>query len=181
MSRRQRGGSGFTLIELIVVVTIIAVLFAIGFPVTSHIVQSSKAAACTSNLRQLGAALNLYLGDHKEVMPPLKAGRSSINDNVPVIDNTLNAYAQDPRVFACPADNKGLAASTGTSYFWNSALSNQSITHLQFFPSVLNGQDSEIPVIADKEGFHPYSSNKVNILYADGHASQDLIFATSQQ
>jgi len=35
-------------------------------------------------------------------------------------------------------------------------------------------------VILDKEGFHPFAANKVNVLYADGHASQDLKFMTSQ-
>ncbi len=55
-----------------------------------------------SNLNQLGVALHLYLGEHKEFMPPFKAGRQSIADNVPVIDDSLNAYVQDSRVFACP-------------------------------------------------------------------------------
>lgn len=172
------GGRGFTLTELIVVIAVISILAAIAFPVTSHVVQAGKATACISNLRNLGAALNLYLGDHKEIMPTLEAGRTSIAQDVPVIDNTLNAYVSDPRVFACPGDTKGIAAATGTSYLWNNALNGQSITHLQFFFS--NGQPSQIPILLDKEAFHPYAANKVNILYADGHASQDLKFMTPQ-
>ena len=42
------------------------------------------------------------------------------------------------------------------------------------------GMNSEIPVLSDKQAFHPYATNKVNLLYADGHATQDLKFATSQ-
>jgi prepilin-type N-terminal cleavage/methylation domain-containing protein/prepilin-type processing-associated H-X9-DG protein len=175
---RSAGDRGFTLVELIVVVAIVATLAAIAFPVTSRVVQSSKAAGCVSNLREIGVALHLYLGEHNQVMPPLAAGRQSITQQVAVIDNTLNAYAPDPRVFACPADNAGLAAATGTSYFWNSALSGHSATNLQFL--MFNGQNSEIPVLSDKQGFHPYAANKVNLLYADGHASQDLNFKTSQ-
>jgi prepilin-type N-terminal cleavage/methylation domain-containing protein/prepilin-type processing-associated H-X9-DG protein len=166
----------FTLVELIVVTAIIAILVAISVPVTSRVIQGGKATGCISNLRTLGVALGLYLGEHNQVMPNLAAGRSSTSQNVPVIDNTLNVYATDPRVFACPADNAGLAASTGTSYFWNSALSGHSATNLHFF----NGTSSEIPVLCDKQGFHPYTANKVNLLYADGHATQDLKFATSQ-
>jgi prepilin-type N-terminal cleavage/methylation domain-containing protein/prepilin-type processing-associated H-X9-DG protein len=172
----RRLDRGFTLIELLVVIAIIAVLVAIAIPASTRVIQGGRAAACISNLRSLGSALNLYLGDHNETMPPLQAGRPSITDNVPVIDNTLNAYISDPRVFACPADNLGLAAATGTSYYWNNVLSNQSITNLKFF----NSGDAEIPVIADKQGFHPYTANKVNVLYADGHASQNLKFGTSQ-
>ena len=37
---------------------------------------------------------------------------------------------------------------------------------------------SHIPVISDKEGFHPYLKDKVNILYADGHATKDVKFFT---
>jgi prepilin-type N-terminal cleavage/methylation domain-containing protein/prepilin-type processing-associated H-X9-DG protein len=174
----RKGRSGFTLIELLVVVVVITVLAAIAFPVTSHVVQSAKASACVSNLKNLGAALNLYLGEHSEIMPVLQAGRKSISENVPVIDNTLNAYVQDQRVFVCPGDSQGIAAASGTSYYWNNALNGQSITNLQFFMS--KGLNAEIPVMLDKEGFHPYAANKVNVLYADGHASQDLKFMTSQ-
>ena len=176
MSPHGRGG--FTLTELIVVIAVVTIMAAIAFPVTSHVAQAGKATACISNLKNLGAALNLYLGDHSEIMPTLQAGRTSVSQDVPVIDNTLNAYVNDARVFACPGDSKGIAAATGTSYLWNNALNGQSITHLQFFFS--NGLNSEIPILLDKEAFHPYAANKVNILYADGHASQDLKFMISQ-
>jgi len=170
---------GFTLVELIVVMAVVAVLATLAFPISSRVIQSSKAAGCVSNLRNLGVALQSYLGEHNQIMPPtLAAGRQSTSQDVPVIDNTLNAYVGDPRVFACPADNQGIAAASGTSYYWNSALDGQSAANLQFL--FANGQNSEIPVLCDKEGFHPYASNKVNLLYADGHASQNLIFVTSQ-
>jgi prepilin-type N-terminal cleavage/methylation domain-containing protein/prepilin-type processing-associated H-X9-DG protein len=178
MSRRPRGRRlGFTLVELIVVAAIIAVLAALAIPVSSRVIQSSKAAACISNLNSLGAALGLYLGDHNQTMPTLEAGRSSLSENVAVIDDTLNAYATDPRVFACPADPH-FAAATGTSYFWNNVLNGQSTANLKFFFS--KGMNSEIPVICDKEGFHPYTANKVNVLYADGHTSQELKFVAAQ-
>jgi len=177
MSAARRG---FTLIELLVVVAIIAILAALASPISSRVIQASKASACVSNLREIGAALQLYLGDHNQMMPNLKAGRQSISEDVAVIDNTLNAYTRDSRVFACPADNLGIAAATGTSYFWNSGLNGKSTAHLYFLLPSQSGQNSEIPVLSDKQGFHPYTANKVNLLYADGHASQDLIFPTSQ-
>jgi prepilin-type processing-associated H-X9-DG protein len=31
-------------------------------------------------------------------------------------------------------------------------------------------------VMGDKEGWHPSLKNKLNVLYADGHASQELTF-----
>jgi prepilin-type N-terminal cleavage/methylation domain-containing protein/prepilin-type processing-associated H-X9-DG protein len=168
----------FTLVELLVVVAILAVLAALAVPVSTRVVQASRAAACVSNLGSLGTALNLYLGEHNEIMPTLEAGRQSVSQQVPVIDNTLNGYVRDPRVFICPGDTKGIGAATGTSYFWNNAINGESMADLHFFNS--RGTNSEIPVLLDKEGFHPYTANKVNVLYADGHASQDLKFGISQ-
>jgi len=162
----------FTLIELVVVIAIIGALSTLIFPVYQHVVQSSRSAGCLSNLRQLGMALNLYLGEHNMVMPTLAAGRQSKSDDLAVIDNTLDAYASEPAVFACPADTH-IAADTGTSYYWNVALNGQSVTSLNFLQ--LTHDQSRIPVLSDKQGFH----QKVNILYADGHVTKEVMFKTS--
>jgi prepilin-type N-terminal cleavage/methylation domain-containing protein len=166
----------FTLLELLVVIGIIAVLSALAIPASQRVVQSGRATACLSNLRQLGIALNLYLGEHNQTMPVLMAGRVDKNQQVPVIDNTLSAYAPDPRVFACPADTGNFAFRTGTSYYWNNALNGQAIASLNFMN---NTAMSAIPIMSDKEGFHPYSASKVNILNADGHVTQGLHFSTT--
>lgn len=166
----------FTLLELLVVIGIIAILAALAIPATRRVVQNGYAAACLSNLRQLGAGLNLYLGEHNQAMPVLMAGRADKTQDVPVIDNTLNAYVPDLRVFACPADSGNFFTKTGTSYYWNNALNGQAIVNLNFMN---NTASSAIPIISDKEGFHPYSDNKVNVLNADGHVTQGLHFTTS--
>ena len=174
---RSPAARAFTLVELIVTLAIVGALAALAVPVYSRVSQSGKAASCISNLRQIGAALNLYLGEHSQIMPHLAAGRHSLSENIPVLDNTFNAYTQNQQVFACPADNKNLAANTGTSYYWNVALNDQSVTNLHFL--LISAGSSQIPIASDKEAFHPYTANKVNLLYADGHATQDLQFATS--
>lgn len=168
--------NAFTLVELLVVMVLLSVLVGIAFPVYTHVVESGRAAGCVSNLRQLGVALNLYLGEHNAKLPTLAAARNSASQDVPAIDNTLNAYLNNSaKIFICPSDAQGIGASTGTSYYWNSALNGQSIASLNF----LQIEDhSRIPFLGDKQGFHPYLENKVNILYADGHASKDLKFFT---
>lgn len=177
-ARRKAGKTrAFTLMELLVVIGVIAVLGAIIFPVYRRVTASGRATACISNLRQLSVALQGYLTDHNNTMPVLKAGREKVTDDVPVIDNTLDRYAGDTRVFACPAD-RHFAAASGTSYVWNVALNGQVLGGLNFMGLV--DQHSRIPVLGDKEGFHPYLLNKVNILYADGHATKDLKFFTAE-
>jgi prepilin-type processing-associated H-X9-DG protein len=160
---------------MIVVVAILGILFALIVPYAWKTIEVGRAASCTSQLRQIGASLNLYLAEHEQTMPILRGGRSSSFEGVPVLDTVLLPYVRDKRIFACPSDSK-IARASGTSYFWNTAINGQRINSLDFMR--LTDDPSRIPVISDKEGFHPYLDNKVNILYADGHATKDLKFST---
>jgi prepilin-type N-terminal cleavage/methylation domain-containing protein/prepilin-type processing-associated H-X9-DG protein len=171
--------TAFTLVELLVVIGIIAILLALVLPAYQRIKAGGQAAACLGNLRQVGAGLNGYLSDNNFTMPTLQLARSSVNDNVPVIDNTLNKYLTDPRCFSCPSDNQQLGVTTGTSYFWNVALNGQALANLNFLSLTTNS--SQIPILSDKVGWHLYLDNKVNILYADGHVTKDLQFVTQSK
>lgn len=163
----------FTIVELLLVLAIVIILIGIGFPVLQRIRAQSQAAKCLSNLRQIGAGLNLYLADHGQRMPVLEGGRRSRDEDVAVLDTVLAEYLTDPRIFACPEDAK-LARLTGTSYYWNVALNGQQLGSLNFFQLV--DATSRIPILSDKEGWHRFSEKKVNILYADGHATRGLTF-----
>ena len=174
----MRRRAAFTLVELLVVIAILALLVALLVPVFQRIVESGRATACLSNLRQLGIGLNLYLAENNNTMPVLRTGRESLADDVPVIDTVLAKYVGEPRVFACPADKAGHATRTGTSYGWNVTLNGQSVGSLNFLG--FTQEHSHIPVLYDKEGFHPYLEEKVNILYADGHATKDARFFTGE-
>jgi prepilin-type N-terminal cleavage/methylation domain-containing protein/prepilin-type processing-associated H-X9-DG protein len=60
---------GFTLVELLVVMAIIAVLAALILTALSRAKQRAGAAACTSNLRQLGIAFMLYCENNNDAFP----------------------------------------------------------------------------------------------------------------
>lgn len=64
---RQR--KGFTLIELLVVIAIIAILAAVLFPVLVRVKDKARATTCKSNMRQIGSAVQLYLGDWNSRYP----------------------------------------------------------------------------------------------------------------
>lgn len=63
--------SAFTLIELLTVIAIIGILAAIIIPTVGKVRQSARAAACLSNLRQVGAAQLLYADENKGFLVPI--------------------------------------------------------------------------------------------------------------
>src|SRR5256885_14796940 len=60
---------GFTLVELLVVIGIIAVLIAVLLPALMGARRAAANVACKSNLRQIGLALRLYSTANKGVYP----------------------------------------------------------------------------------------------------------------
>jgi len=68
---RRAGQPGFTLVELLVVLAIIALLTAILLPALSRVRESARFTKCASNLRQQLLAQQLYGMDHDQAKPPL--------------------------------------------------------------------------------------------------------------
>ncbi len=68
LPRRPRR-DGFTLLELLVTIAVVAVLAALLVAATRAVGEKSRAIKCTSDLRQIGAAAHLYLGENRGRLP----------------------------------------------------------------------------------------------------------------
>src|SRR5215469_13174167 len=68
---------GFTLVELLIVIAVIAILMALLLPVISSAMLRAKDIKCRNNLKQLGLALVMYTTDsHGSFMPYQQSGRN---------------------------------------------------------------------------------------------------------
>jgi len=104
--RRQ----GFTLIELLVVVAIIAILAALIFPVFASAREKARQSACSSNLRQIGTAIQMYDADTDGMIIPSsvttyitdKAGYGSVTHHH--FFELTDPYVKTDAIWYCPSD-----------------------------------------------------------------------------
>ena len=77
---QRRRPKGFTLVELLVVIGIIALLISILLPALNKAREAAKLTQCASNMRQLAAAVFIYQAENNGSFPP---PWSSCNANSP--------------------------------------------------------------------------------------------------
>lgn len=90
----RRIARGFTLIELIVVTSIIVLLVGILLPSLRRARERAKQVACLSNLRQIGHATSMYMTDHNEMVPlgPSDTVSTIQTEDGPVVANLTTCH-----------------------------------------------------------------------------------------
>ena len=99
--RPAAGGRGFTLVELLVVVAIIALLVSILLPTLGKAKEQARIVMCMSNLKGLNLAFVFYTDEHNDWLP---AGSASGGSNEYTWDSILQPYYEVFGLLHCPSD-----------------------------------------------------------------------------
>lgn len=104
---------GFTLVELLVVISIIAVLLAVLMPALSKARENGKRVVCGNNQKQLGLSIITFAQENGDFVPPCEVG----SQYMPYLLHTIEfggrfynlgdlyrtKFLQEPKIFYCPS------------------------------------------------------------------------------
>jgi prepilin-type N-terminal cleavage/methylation domain-containing protein len=113
--------SGFTLVEMLVVIGVIGVLMGIIVPTIAGVRREAESVSCQSNLRQLHGAIEIYRSSIKGQLPmcdflPASTPEGPVGGLVEVLGNTVE---RDCKCWYCAADmDEDGSIAAGTSYFY---------------------------------------------------------------
>jgi prepilin-type N-terminal cleavage/methylation domain-containing protein/prepilin-type processing-associated H-X9-DG protein len=161
MGKRQLR-TGFTLVEVLVVIVIVGVLMALLLPAVQMARASARTATCANNERQIGIAFRRYLQQN---------GRAPNKDEI--LSLQANYAENQGSMYKCPDVTEG--TSYGANKFVHQMLDDT------FKVILLDAKESPIPFDEEtseewREKVDPRHSGTFNVLYFDGHVEKQVAF-----
>lgn len=169
--RRPRRAA-LTLVELLVVISIIGMLAAMIYPVTRNAIGRARAAQCVDQLRQLGVAINVYAQDNNQRLPvvePLPSSPVVATNPLPRLRDALFKHAgSSEKVFQCPRDLTRWPVE-GQSYEWCYPYGNDLIDVPKAW--IFARPPDKATLLWDYDNVHNDQGGPLtkNVLFGDGH------------
>ena len=173
---------GFSLMELLVALAIIAILAAILIPAMSGVREQSDATKCASNLRGIGVGLSLYAIENDGKLPPLNSNNNHSWLMATWFPALLKEQLPDYRIWNCPGRDEHFHLRTNwrNGYGWyfgcyayNSGLQGKQIATLEsdgLNPIVMaDGRGEFWDTAAGRSYLEAPHQELANCLYLDGH------------
>lgn len=168
--------TGFSLIELLVVVAIITLLAGIALPYLYSAGDTAKRTRCMANMREISRALIFYRNENNKKLPEVQP--LPVDIHTPTLMHALSPYIKpDSGAYVCPGD-EGIVALVGTSYEYHLGYFFQFGTAKKEFASnnradlyrFFRENEAETIALLDAGSFHPGGPDGAdkNALFLDG-------------
>ncbi|HSW46220.1 MAG TPA: type II secretion system protein [Phycisphaerae bacterium] len=192
----MRKARGFSLIEVLVVVSIIALLVGITMPSFKEARRQARKTVCKKNLQTIGLGIHAYLTTNRDTfpwccrLPSEEAGVAAGENRAPYVPLPValkNEMKGKSEVFLCPADENTMMMGTvptkryydteNLSYEWESSLNGLRLTFkgVSMLNDLIVARSSEMWMLFDFEAFHggERMRGSHNALYADLRVQSD--------
>ncbi len=169
--RGRRADAGFSLVEILVVITLIGLLMTFGYSAIRGAMENGRVVKCQNNLDQIGQALLSYKNIRNKGRWPADGGIRFLL----TLHRHREVTGRDAEIFLCPGtddrNDLGPDRSIGSSYEDWEQITSDSISYagrdVGAYP--IRGSDLGDEVLAaDDHEFGPNHAVTTNILYGSG-------------